>query len=141
MADPKIYGGYPHKLPSDATPVSGSTATAITTTTGVDVANFAAPGAGSRFYITQALALNHTTAEPAMINIVDSAGKVYATIPAHNVVDAIAEGAPEPTRFEPPLRIDENVKLQGIGVEATLGDTFLTLNGFSGTTANEPSSV
>lgn len=140
MPDPKLYGGLPTKLPTDAIPVSGATAADVVDTTDVAVANFTAPGAGYRFYITEALALNKTTAQTPLLDIKDSAGKIYATIPAHNVVDAVAEAPPQPVKFDPPLRIDENVAME-IAAQTAVGDCRVTLNGFKGTTANEPASV
>lgn len=115
-------------LPSDAVPVSGFTASDITTTTAVPV--IAAPGAGKALYISKVIVQNKTVAEEALITIQDD-GSTEKEIATVLVSTAAGNGGHAVFDFVPPIKLQTNQALDGIAASA-LGDTLVHASGWSG---------
>lgn len=112
-----------HGVPADAVPASGINATAITSSTPVTI--LAAPGAGKCYYITSITYAQPTAAETALLTVQDE-----DDVAIHKASLGASDRAVY--YFDPPLKTTTNKIIEG---EATSGngDSFITINGYSGT--------
>lgn len=119
---------YVGELEDDANLASwyGQNGTDITSTTAQEIK--AAPGAGKRIVLTQATILNKTVAEAAVISLQDDAG-TPVVIGTWAVSTAAGNGGQVVLEFEPPIKLAENVALDGVAA-GSLGDTVVSANGF-----------
>jgi hypothetical protein len=112
----------PPGVPATAVPFTSTNQTAITTTTAVDIK---AAVASKRHWITAIHATNSTASEQTAIVLKDNAGspKILGTIIAE-----AEKGAS--LNLKIPIEVASGLKITGEAQEATVGDTFVTIEGY-----------